>query len=152
MGDIKDQKKVLGEIRDAMYNSLFADKHTNSYQKLIELKGIDPSLYETLLIVHSNYLTSIKDQNASTFKFMSKLIDVNIEMCNAIDRMKKEKEMENQPRGFLSYITPKNLVKVTATFIGAIFCLWLMNVLSGGSLVEVGNFLINLITATKGAQ
>ena len=150
MGDINDQKKILNEIKDDMYDNYFGDKHTNSYQKLVELKNIDPLLYETLLIVHSNYITSQKEQNTTTFKFMSKLIDINLEMLHILEKIKKEDEAETQPRGFLSYITPANLFKVTSIGIGAIFCLWLMNYISGGSLVEVGNFISNLVSISQG--
>lgn len=152
MGDIKEQKKALKEIRDGMYQAYFRDKHTASYQKLIELSTIDKNLYETLLIVHSNYITSQKEQNNITFQYISKLIDINIEICNNIEKIQRDKEMENQPRGFMSYVTPKNLLKVTSIGIGAIFCLWLMNLISGGSLVEVGNFIVSLITASQGVQ
>ena len=148
MGKITEQKKALSSIKETAYNIYFVDKTKSSYEKLVELKNIDKELYETLLIVHSNYITSQKEQNLASFKMVTSLIDICIEMCNNIERLeqieaaKKEKET--------GWLTSSNIVKLSIPVVGVIFAFWLMHLIGGESFTAATNFFTNLIGLNKG--
>ena len=149
MSKAKDIKKSLTDIKNEIYNIYFADKHGGSYQKLIELDNVDKKLHETLLMVHSNYITSQKEQNLATFKFVSKLLDAQIEMCNIVEDMAEEK-IRKESSGPLPWLTTANIVKLAVPVIGIIFAFWLMSFISPTAFSSAANFFLNLIGQGKG--
>lgn len=149
MSDIKDVKKSLTDIKNEIYNIYFADKHGASYQKLIELDNIDKKLHEALLMVHSNYITSQKEQNLATFKFVTKLLDAQMEVCDEIERLQKDKEKKDAS-GPLGWLTTTNIIKLAVPVIGIIFAFWLMSYISSSAFVSATDFFLNLIGLGKG--
>lgn len=148
MGKIEDQKKALNDVKDMAYNIYFVDRHSTSYEKLVNLKGVDKELYETLLLVHSNYITSAKEQNLTTFKLVTKLIDINIEVCNCVAQLEKAEQMkkEEEAKGWL---TTTNLIRLSIPVVGIIFAFWLMHLIGGDSFTAATNFFSSLIGLNK---
>lgn len=148
MGKIEDQKKALNEVKETAYNIYFVDRHASSYEKLVNLKGADKELYETLLLVHSNYITSAKEQNLTAFKMVTKIIDINIEICNCIAQLEKIEQIkkEEEAKGWL---TTTNLIRLSIPVVGVIFAFWLMHLIGGDSFTAATNFFTSLIGLNK---
>lgn len=148
MGKIEDQKKALNEVKETAYSIYFVDRHASSYEKLVNLKGVDKELYETLLLVHSNYITSAKEQNLAAFKMVTKLADINIEICNCIAQLEKIEQVkkEEEAKGWL---TTTNLIRLSIPVVGIIFAFWLMHLIGGDSFTAATNFFTSLIGLNK---
>lgn len=144
MGTIQEQKKQLNEIKNEIYNIYFIDKHAGSYQKLIELDNVSKQLHETLLMVHSNYITDRKEQNLATFKIVNKLIDTCLEMCKHLERLEEEKA-KKEKEGPMGWLTTANIVKLAVPVVGIVFMFWLMSFISPDAFKSATGFFSNLI-------
>lgn len=148
MGKISEQKKALSDVKETAYNIYFVDKTASSYEKLVNLKNIDKDLHETLLLVHSNYITSIKEQNLAAFKMVTKLIDICTEMCTSIEQLELENQTKKEKE--TGWLTTNNMVKLSIPIVGVIFAFWLMHLIGGESFTAATNFFTNLIGLNKG--
>lgn len=149
MGKIEDQKKALNDVKEMAYNIYFVDRNSTSYEKLVNLKGVDKELYEALLLVHSNYVTSAKEQSLATFKLVTKILDINMEICNIISKLEKEQEEEEKKEESKGWLTTNNMIKLAVPVVGVIFAFWLMHLLGGESFNAATNFFSSLIGLNK---
>lgn len=147
MGKISEQKKALNSIKEIAYGIYFVDRTKSSYEKLVELKNVDKELYETLLLVHSNYITSQKEQNLASFKMVISLIDISIEMCNAIEKLEHEEAAKKEKE--TGWLSTNNIAKLAVPVVGVIFAFWLMHLIGGDSFTAATNFFTNLIGLNK---
>lgn len=117
----------LRELKETIYDLQLEHDYDSDFAKLIQLKEIDDELFETLLLLHSNYKSSLQTLKFSNLKAMSLIIDSNLEMITTIkshiakeitkvaeDNKEKEKDNEHPIEKFISKLySPVTLVYIS---------------------------------------
>lgn len=151
MPNISDYKKSLKELKDETYALYFQSGEIKDYEKLIQLENIDKKLHEVLLVIHSNYITSMKEANLRSFKIVNKVLDSLIELSSSVEKLEDKCKQEEEKKNS-GWITPMNMVKLAVPVVGVVFAFWLMHYISGGSFTAATDFFSSLIGLNKGGQ
>lgn len=107
-------KDALLTLKDELYKE-YSDRHDEDFVKLVKLRDIDDDLYETLILIHSNYKAEFTTLKSTQVRTVSKIIDTNIDILylykDIMDDLRKEIGKKKQP-----LIT----IKTTAYGLGAV--------------------------------
>jgi len=124
MDNIKDK---LISLKDEFYN-IQLDNNDNDFIKLVKLKDVSDELYETLILIHSNYKAEIQSVKTNNYRMLTKLIDTNIDLLNRYKEIINELRPKNDNK--ISFITPKNIALILGSvslFIVSIWTLFTIN-------------------------
>jgi len=136
---MQSMKDKLDALKEALYNST-ENTVDSDFTRLIKIKDIDDELFETLILIHSNYkneMQSVKRLNSNT---ITKLIDLQIDMLTHYKLVLAD--VDNLKNGSVKnqLLTPKNIVIVLTTlgiFISGIWVLFAINPAAGDAVVKV---------------
>lgn len=77
-------KKDYDQLKDEIFEHKIQDDN-NDFIKLLQLKEISDELKETLILLHSNYSTEIKDAQSHYIKLLIKTIDRNVDLLEHLN-------------------------------------------------------------------
>jgi hypothetical protein len=80
--DILEEK--LEKLKDDLYFTDTTNGDESDFVKLVQLKDVSDEVYETLILLHSNYKSSMQNLKYNQMITLTKVIDINIDMLNKI--------------------------------------------------------------------
>ena len=137
LNDIKDGYRKL---KDEVYEFKGQDDNQD-FVKLVQLKDIPDELKETLILLHSNYSSEIREVRFYYTKLINKVIDKDLEAVeyfkNELDKIKTvtTPAPSNGIFGFLQHLDKLQKIWITTTIIVVI--LFLIEFINPGSLEKV---------------
>ena len=69
---LKEYNNLKDEI-DAFYHT---NEHDKDYLKLIDLEDVPQKLKNTLILIHSNYKSELREQKSFNYRLMRKMLDI----------------------------------------------------------------------------
>ncbi len=115
----------LKEIKQTIFINFFEQSNTNNnaFNKLIVLQNLDDDLKETLILLHSNYITELEVIKKVNYKALDRLVTNNIEAYHFIsdkdEQLAKLLETLNNKKPRLS--TPRVVTFILVLFSFACF-------------------------------
>lgn len=112
----------LKEIKLTIFNNFFDQSNTNNaaFNKLILLQNLDDDLKETLILLHSNYVTELEVIKKVNYKALDQLVTNNIEAYHFISE--KDDQLSRLVES-ISTKKPRLSLPRVVTFIGVLFSL-----------------------------
>lgn len=96
-------EKRLLVLKDEIYDSHIENDNTDDFTRLVQLKDVTDEVFETLILLHSNYKSSMQTMKFSQIVTLNKLIDANIEMLSSLKKNVNEGKMTKANRnGFFN--------------------------------------------------
>lgn len=108
---LKDYEQLKQYLED-LQSSVTDDK---DFVKLVQLKGVDEDMKETLILLHSNYKTELKSHQDVVQRTLTKVVDNQINLVSSLQ--KNDNELKATNSNVIHYV---NLVK---TFIFGVIIL-----------------------------
>lgn len=91
---IEEYKK----IKDTLDEFNNAGNNDEDFMKIVQMKGVDEDLKETLILLHSNYKSEVKEQKNILYRTLYRLIDQNVEVFNKINNIFQQQQIEQAKR------------------------------------------------------
>lgn len=144
----------LKEIKQTIFINFFEQSNTNNnaFNKLIVLQNLDDDLKETLILLHSNYITELEVIKKVNYKALDRLVTNNIEAYHFIsdkdEQLAKLVETLNNKKPRLS--TPRVVTFILvlfsfACFFGFMWYLFKVDKESGQMLIELIKILLDKV-------
>lgn len=154
MDKLAKYKDSLTALKNDLFSMYLSNSENKDYEKLIKLENIDKNLHETLLVVHSNYITMYKENSNRAFTVVSRLLDSQLELIHHIEMLeecceqhKQAKEKSTKEGGWL---TNNNIIKLAVPVVGILVVLFIMHYISDSSFQAATDFFSSLIGLNSG--
>jgi hypothetical protein len=79
------EKRLLA-LKDEIYDTHIENDNNDDFTRLVQLKDVTDEVFETLILLHSNYKSSMQTMKFSQIVTLNKLIDANIEMLSSLKK------------------------------------------------------------------
>lgn len=145
----------LKSIKETIFNNFF-DQNNNvnstSFNKLIVLQNLDDDLKETLILLHSNYITELEVIKKVNYKALDQLVTNNLEayhfivekdtqLANLVDNLSKKQPKLSTPR----VVTFVVVIFSFMVFFGFMWYLFKTDKESGTMVIELIKLLLDKI-------
>mgnify|MGYP007043493296 CR=1 FL=1 len=129
-------RQNLQKIKDEIYD-ISNDRVDDDFIKLVKIKDINDELYETLILIHSNYKAEMQAVKTNQIRLISKIVDQNLE--SLVHMQKTLTEIDNLKKTKGSVFNAKNIALVLLSVASFILFLWFLFSIDGdvtGSVVD----------------
>lgn len=153
MENLTKYKESLTTLKNELFSMYLSDSYNKDYEKLIKLENIDKNLHETLLVVHSNYITMYKENSIRAFTVVSRLLDAQLELIHHIAKLEEcceQHKQEKQKSTKGGWLTNNNIVKLAVPVLGILVVLFIMHYISDSSFQAATDFFSSLIGLNNG--
>jgi hypothetical protein len=79
------EKRLLA-LKDEIYDTHIENDNNDDFTRLVQLKDVTDEVFETLILLHSNYKSSMQTMKFSQIVTLNKLIDANIEVLSSLKK------------------------------------------------------------------
>lgn len=137
-------RNELKQIKESLHDD--DSRNDEDFQKLVRLSSnIDDELFETLILIHSNYKADLQSLRNKHIRSLVKVIDNNIDMVGVIKEYIDNKQATKSK--------PSTSSKVIIIMAGAMLLLmlipWAMYTLDSDATKWSGEFILNLTNIIK---
>lgn len=129
-------RQNLQKIKDEIYD-ISNDRVDDDFIKLVKIKDINDELYETLILIHSNYKAEMQAVKTNQIRLISKIVDQNLETL--VHMQKTLTEIDNLKKTKGGVFNAKNIALVLLSVASFILFLWFLFSIDGdvtGSVVD----------------
>lgn len=113
----------LQKIKEEVYD-LSNDRTDDDFIKLVKIKNINDELYETLVLMHSNYKAELHGVKNGQIRYVSKLVDENLEILMHLQKTLVEIDNLKKTKGGI--FNAKNISLVLLSVASFILFLWFL--------------------------
>lgn len=129
-------RQNLQKIKDEIYD-ISNDRVDDDFIKLVKIKDINDELYETLILIHSNYKAEMQAVKTNQIRLISKMVDQILETL--VHMQKTLTEIDNLKKTKGGVFNAKNIALVLLSVASFILFLWFLFSIDGdvtGSVVD----------------